>query len=128
VVFYLMVPMVLSLGRIEPAGWATQAMLAVYDYAFGALALFTVMTLKFTRREKGFKATPMDFLILLIALVAPNLPDSYIDGLHKGYVAVKLIVLYFSFEVLIGELRGDLRKIALGVLAALVLLAVRGSV
>jgi len=35
-------------------------------------------------------------------------------------------VLYFGFEVLTGELRGELRKIALGVLAALVLLAVRG--
>jgi UDP-GlcNAc:undecaprenyl-phosphate GlcNAc-1-phosphate transferase len=128
VAFYLMVPMVLSLGRIEPGGWATKAMLATYDYAFGALALFTVMTLKFTRRKKGFKATPMDFLILLIALVVPNLPDSFISGLHMSFIAVKLIVLYFGFEVLTGELRGELRKIALGLLAALVLLAVRGIV
>jgi UDP-GlcNAc:undecaprenyl-phosphate GlcNAc-1-phosphate transferase len=70
----------------------------------------------------------MDFLILLIALVVPNLPDSFISGLHMGFIAVKLIVLYFGFEVLTGELRGDLRKIALGVLAALALLAVRGIV
>ena len=74
--FYLMVPMVLSLGEVEPAGWVKPAMLAAYNYAFGALAFFTVMTLKFTRRQKGFKATPMDFLILVIALVVPNLPDT----------------------------------------------------
>jgi hypothetical protein len=41
-----------------------------------------------------------------------------------GYVAVKLIVLYFGFEVLTGELR----KIALGKLAGLALLVVRGVV
>jgi hypothetical protein len=88
----------------------------------------TVMTLKFTRRQKGFKATPMDFLILVIALVVPSLPERFIDAPHMGFIAVKLIVLYFSFEVLTGELRGELRKIALGMLTALVLLAVRGVV
>ena len=119
--FYLIVPMVLSLEDVEPAGWVQPAMLAAYNCSFGALALFTVMTLKVTRRKKGFKATPMDFLILAIALVAPNLPDIFIS-------AVKTIVMFFSFEVLTGELRSELRKITLGVLAALALLAVRGVV
>jgi UDP-GlcNAc:undecaprenyl-phosphate GlcNAc-1-phosphate transferase len=126
VAFYLMVPMVLSLGDVEPAGWVKPGMLAAYNYAFGALALFTVMTLKVTRRQKGFKATPMDFLILVIALVVPNLPDTFISGLRLGDIAVKTIVMFFSFEVLTGELRGELRKISVGVLAALALLAVRG--
>jgi UDP-GlcNAc:undecaprenyl-phosphate/decaprenyl-phosphate GlcNAc-1-phosphate transferase len=128
VAFYLIVPMVLSLGDVEPAGWVKPGMLVAYNYAFGALALFTVMTLKATRRQKGFKATPMDFLILVIALVVPNLPDTFISGLRLGDIAVKTIVMFFSFEVLTGELRGELRKISVGVLAALALLAVRGIV
>lgn len=128
VAFYLMVPMVLSLGRIEPAEWITKALLAFYDYAYGALAFFTVMTLKFTRRQKGFKTTPMDFLILVIALVVPNLPERLLGAPNIGFVAVKLIVLYFGFEVLTGELRGELRKIALGLLAALSIIALRGIV
>jgi hypothetical protein len=37
-------------------------------------------------------------------------------------------VLYFGFEVLTGELRGELRKIAMGLLAALSLIALRGIV
>ena len=68
----------------------------------------------------------MDFLILVIALVVPNLPDRFIGELRLGVVAVKLIVLYFGFEVLAGELRGDLRKISLGLLAVLALVAARG--
>ena len=126
IAFYLIVPMVLTLGRIEPAIWVTQGMLDLYDYAYGALALFTVLTLKFTRRKRGFKATPMDFLVLLIALIVLTLSASFLGGSQMGYVAVKLIVLYFGLEVLIGELRGELRKIAIGMLTALVLLAVRG--
>ena len=70
----------------------------------------------------------MDFLILMIALVVPNLPDTFISGLRLGDIAVKMIVMFFSFEVLTGELRGELRKISVGVLAALALLAVRGIV
>ena len=110
VAFYLMVPMVLSLGDVEPAGWVKPGMLTAYNYAFGVLALFTVMTLKATRRQKGFKATPMDFLILVIALVVPNLPDTFLSGLRLGDIAVKTIVMFFSFEVLTGELRGELRR------------------
>ena len=57
-----------------------------------------------------------------------NLTTAEEAGLHLGDITVKTIVLYFSFEVLVGELRGELRKIALGVLAGLLLLAVRGVV
>jgi hypothetical protein len=53
------------------------------------------------------------------------LPESFIAGPQMGFVAVKLIVLYFGFEVLTGELRGELRKIAIGVLAPIALVAVR---
>jgi len=43
-------------------------------------------------------------------------------------LAVKIIVLFFSFEVLLGELRGSTTRLTLGVLAGLALLAVRGWV
>lgn len=47
----------------------------------------------------------MDFLILMIALVVPNLPDPMIRSVQMGELAVKIIVLFFSFEVLLGEMR-----------------------
>jgi UDP-GlcNAc:undecaprenyl-phosphate GlcNAc-1-phosphate transferase len=67
----------------------------------------------------------MDFLILVIALVVPNLPDSMIRSVQMGELAVKIIVLFFGFEVLLGELRGSTNRLTLGVLAGL---AVRGIV
>jgi UDP-GlcNAc:undecaprenyl-phosphate GlcNAc-1-phosphate transferase len=124
--FYLTVPLVLRMGQVDPAAWIPPAGLWVYTLGFGALAFFMVMTLKFTRRQRGFKATPMDFLILVIALIVPNLPDPIIRGVHMGELAVKIIVLFFGFEVLLGELRGNMTKLTLGVLAGLTLIAVRG--
>jgi UDP-GlcNAc:undecaprenyl-phosphate GlcNAc-1-phosphate transferase len=126
--FYLTVPLVLRMGQVDPAHWIPPAALWASTLCFGVLTFFMVMTLKFTRRQKGFKATPMDFLILVIALVVPNLPDSMIRSVQMGELAVKIIVLFFSFEVLIGEVRGSMNRLTLGVLAGLALLAVRGIV
>jgi hypothetical protein len=37
----------------------------LYNYAYGTLTLFAVLTLKFTRRQRRFHPTPMGFLALL---------------------------------------------------------------
>jgi UDP-GlcNAc:undecaprenyl-phosphate GlcNAc-1-phosphate transferase len=124
--FYLTVPLLLYMGRAEPAEGLPPLLIKFYPLAFGGLALFTVLTLKFTRRRKGFKATPMDFLILVIALVVPNLPVPALAGTRMGELAVKIIVLFFGFEVLLGELRGATFRLMVGVAAGLMLLAVRG--
>jgi UDP-GlcNAc:undecaprenyl-phosphate GlcNAc-1-phosphate transferase len=124
--FYLTVPLVLYMGRAEPVEGIPPPLLAGYNLVFGALALFTVLTLKFTRRKKGFKATPMDFLILLIALVVPHLPVPALAAARMGELAVKILVLFFGFEVLLGELRGATGRLTVGVAAGLAVLAARG--
>ena len=124
--FYLLVPIVLYQSKIDHVAWMNSKAIMLYNLSFGALAFFLVLTLKFTRRQKGFKATPMDVLVLLIALVVPNLPDPRIQSLAMGLLATKIIVLFFSFEVLVGELRGKLSRIGVWTIAALLLVAVRG--
>jgi UDP-GlcNAc:undecaprenyl-phosphate GlcNAc-1-phosphate transferase len=126
VAVYFLVPIVLREGQVQPGAWADRQALAAMGAAFGMLAFFMVLTLKFTRRRQGFKATPMDFLILVIALVVPNLPDPAIKSSQMGDLAVRIIVMFFGFEVLIGELRGRVGRLAAGIAAGLVLLAARG--
>ena len=124
--FYLLVPSVLWMGKTDVAGWINSNSTIIYNLAFAALAMFAVLTLKFTRRKKGFKATPMDFLILVIALVVPNLPDPTIQSFDMGFLAARIIVLLFSFEVLVGELRGQLARLGVALVAALLLVSSRG--
>jgi UDP-GlcNAc:undecaprenyl-phosphate GlcNAc-1-phosphate transferase len=125
ITFYLSVPFLLRMGHEAPAGWIPAELLKAYGFGFGLVAFFLVLTLKFTRRKKGFKATPMDFLILVIALVVPNLPDPTIRSLQMGELAVQIIVLFFGFEVLAGELRGNWRRLSLWLSAAYLLVALR---
>jgi UDP-GlcNAc:undecaprenyl-phosphate GlcNAc-1-phosphate transferase len=127
-VFYLAVPVLLWMGQAASAGWAQKGLAAeAIKWAPGVLAFVTVLTLKFTRRRKGFKPTPMDFLVILIALVVPNLPEPSIRSVGLGSLAATLIIMYFGLEVLIGELRGNITKPMAGILAALGLLILRSA-
>jgi len=125
---YLMIPFIIYVSATDMAPWMLNPLERPYNLSFGLLALFVILTLKFTRRRKGFKVTPMDFLILFIALVVPNLPDTQIQSYHMGLIAAKIIVLFFTYEVLIGELRGKLSRLGFTTIAALVIIAVRGMV
>ena len=77
---------------------------------------------------KGFKTTPMDFLILIIALVVPNLPDEQIRGWQMGLVAAKIIVLFFTYEIIKSELRLDTKKLEITGIIALLVISIRGMI
>ncbi|NLI81632.1 MAG: undecaprenyl/decaprenyl-phosphate alpha-N-acetylglucosaminyl 1-phosphate transferase [Deltaproteobacteria bacterium] len=125
---YLLIPYVVYFGELEPFSWMGNGLGHVYCGLFTVMAASVLLTLKFTRRRKGFKTTPMDFLILFVVLVVPNLPDARIQGQALGLVATKMIAFFFSYEVLNGELRGEYGKLARFTVATLLLLAARGVV
>ncbi len=85
-----------------------------------------ILVLKFTKRKKGFTATPMDFLIFGVALIVPNSTMGFIEDGHMELVAVKIIIFIFSYDVIIGELRGELRNLGLSTAAIFMLIFARG--
>ncbi len=126
-VLYLSIPLVLYLVEEGKAAWISTNLFSLYHISFGIIAFFVILSLKYSRRTKGFRITPMDFLIIFIAVVVPNLPDQMIQSYHLGPLAVEIIVLLFSYEVVITELRGRLNAVSASTLIALMLIAVRGS-
>ena len=125
---YLMIPVIVYIGEANMAPWMNENLIRFYNLSFGVMAVFVILTLKFTRRKKGFKTTPMDFLILFVALVVPNLPDPHIHSYHLGLLAAKIIVLFFGFEVLMGELRGKFNRLGVFTVVALGVVVVRSLV
>jgi UDP-GlcNAc:undecaprenyl-phosphate GlcNAc-1-phosphate transferase len=125
---YLLVPFLIYLSERYTVGWmGTQAIVA-YNLSFGALVLFVILTLKYTSRTKGFRTTPMDFLILAIVLIVPHLPDPQIRAYGMGLVAAKIVVLFFTYEVLMGELRGEYKKLGWTTMIVLAVMGVRGII
>jgi len=127
--YYLSVPFLVYLSEGDRVGWVKGPFLWSYNLGFAFLPVFVFLTLRFTRRRQGFRITPMDFLVVFIAVLVPNLlPDESVGSQRMGLIAAKIIVLFFSFEVLIGELRGNLGGLALAILGAVTLMGVRALV
>lgn len=122
---YLLIPFVVYLGDTAPAPWMSGELRTVYNSMYGVFAFFIIFISKFSRRKEGFKSTPLDFLILFIVAVFPNLPVLQIHEYRLGMIAAKIIMLYFSFEVLLAELRGNFGKIACITAVSLIVLGLK---
>ncbi len=122
---YLFIPLIVYLGAVNGRSMPDVANL-LYGAAFIALVVASVLTLKLTRRQRGFKSTPMDFLILFMALVFPYFLGTYLPVKGFSIVVAKTIVFFFGYEVVMGELRGRLDGLALASVPALLTAAIRG--
>ena len=127
ITIFLLIPFLVYFSEKDTAYLLKTALKNAYTLSFGILTIFTLATLKFTRRS-GFKTTPMDILILLFALVIPNLPDERIQSWQMGLVAAEIVVLFFSYEVLKVELRLNTKKLSVATLVALSIISLRGFI
>ncbi len=125
VILYLFIPFIVSLSMEKTNGF--HALLdSLYNLSSLVLVFFVVLTLKFTRRRQGFKTTPMDFLILFIALVVPHVLSKYLQLENLTVIAAKTVMFYFSYEVLMGELRGKVTRLAVASMFPLGVVIARG--
>ncbi|MEW6267129.1 MAG: MraY family glycosyltransferase [Thermodesulfobacteriota bacterium] len=122
---YMTIPYLVYLSQADHPDWLTNWPERLYNLSFALLVMMVILTLKLSQRE-GFRSTPMDFLILLIALIVPALPDEFIRSAQMHLVAVKIIAMFFSYEVLLGELRGKLGRLGLATWVGLVIICFKG--
>jgi UDP-GlcNAc:undecaprenyl-phosphate GlcNAc-1-phosphate transferase len=123
---YMTIPFVLYFLEGGRSAWINDKVLFLYHLCFGIVTLLIILTVKFSRRKKGFRMTTMDFLIVFIAVIVPNLTGHAIQSHSLGLLSVEIIVFFFGYEVLINELREKFDVLAITTLATLLLLAGRG--
>lgn len=71
-----------------------------YNTLLAIIAILVVLSMRFGRGNR-FQTTPLDYLIVFFALIVPLLPEMRADMPTLSILAAKLIVLYFSFELLL---------------------------
>lgn len=64
------------------------------------IAILVLLSMRFGRGNR-FQTTPLDYLMVFFALIVPLLPEMRADMPTLSILAAKLIVLYFSFELLL---------------------------
>ncbi len=82
-------------ARQWPADWLSPLTLGVV-----ALAVLVVLAIRWMG-DARFQTTPLDYLIVFLAVVMPFLSDLTVGAVHLSVVTATLIVLFFAFELLL---------------------------
>lgn len=125
VCLYLIIPFLTYLSQNSTLTWMNEPVKDIYGISFLVVFLFIILTVKYTRRKKGFKTTPMDFLILFIALILPSISGGQAFTHQMGLLTVKILIFFFGFEILIGELRDDMTALGVSTLLSMLIITVK---
>jgi UDP-GlcNAc:undecaprenyl-phosphate GlcNAc-1-phosphate transferase len=102
-------------------GWPIHAFSDLF-FAVTAVLVFIGIQLN---REKPFQMTPLDYLVLFVTLGAPILTGMRLGEIQIGLMGGKLMVLFFAYELLLGQFSERLIRWGLVALWALLILGVR---
>jgi UDP-GlcNAc:undecaprenyl-phosphate GlcNAc-1-phosphate transferase len=125
---YVFIPLLVYSGEVGAAEWVPSRVVRIHYLLYVVLAFFSVTTHMFTRRKKGFRITPMDFIVVVLALAVAVLPREIVPEEAVKKVIPMIITLFFGYEVLTGELRGNIERLTAVTIGALLIVAIRGIV
>ena len=83
-----------------------------YHILFGAMAVMVLLSMRFDSQSR-FQTTPLDYLMVCLAVVFPFLPEVRTDIAALGLLSAKLIVLFFSFELLLHAFSDRVKQLGL---------------
>lgn len=125
---YLFIPFMIYLSETNKASWMNElneTLLHMYNLSFFMLGGLSFIVLRLTRRKNGFKMTPMDFLVIFTTVGIFILPELWVQF---RVMAIKTIILFFTYEIILGESRNKIGLVSLMTVVAFAIVAVRGLV
>ena len=132
-----------GVGAITQGALYVAAVIAVYldhveaewspPFVVGKLLLFSLLTLVVVlrmrlSRERRFEVTPLDLLVIFVALALPNLPGLRGAPSNLGLSVAKVVVLFYALEMLANHSARTRAWLLWGGVGFLGLLVVRGLV
>ena len=99
---------------VSDASWmqAVPPIPMTYHILFGSMAMMVLLSMRFDTQSR-FQMTPLDYLMVCLAVVFPFLPEMRTDISAFGLFAAKLIVLFFSFELLLHTFSDRVKQLGL---------------
>jgi len=125
---------------IEKAVFYITSVLAMYQLSSASAehdinnvvnVLFIVLVIAFSLRvrfsnEDTFVITPLDYLVVALVFVIPNVPEVHLGDSSIGEMAIKLIVLFYAGETVMGMGLRMRYLLRIGLASALLVVIVRG--
>jgi UDP-GlcNAc:undecaprenyl-phosphate GlcNAc-1-phosphate transferase len=88
------------------------AVTMAHNIFFVVVAIMVLLIIRFNE-ENRFQTTPLDYLMVFLAVMFVFLPEVRTDIAHLGVFAAKLMVLFFSFELLLHAFSSHIRQLGL---------------
>ncbi len=110
---------------LNTSPWGQGEYARYLDGYFLLLAPVIAIGIRFSDTEV-FRVTPLDLLVILMALAVPSLPELNFHSLGAGRLALQLIVLFYGCEFLISRMRGSFSVLNVSTVLALGLMGMRG--
>jgi len=120
---YVVITFIVYLTQTQPGPLAALQSYSVFY--FGFLAAAVMVGFRFSN-NKAFKMTPLDFLVIFVALTVPNLPELYFERIGLGEGIAKIIVLFYGVELLLINVARFHDGLRWALYACLAILSVRG--
>jgi UDP-GlcNAc:undecaprenyl-phosphate GlcNAc-1-phosphate transferase len=125
VVLYFIIPAVIYFNLLQPFYLSSIYLKLLYLACCSLCVFSTIVLVRINRRQKSFHVSPMDFIILVIALSAYPLLNTIMKESQTSFFIVQVLILFYSYEILIDSNRRKGLVIATTV-GALLILALKG--
>ena len=99
---YVGATFVIYLMQQPPPGelWSLHAPLNLF---FLGLAVLIMLTIRFGVKER-FQTTPLDYLMVFLALAIPFLPEMHVGDINLSVLTAKMIVMFLGLELMLHTL------------------------
>lgn len=108
----------------QPMPTTLSVLQAPLNGLFVVLAVLIMLTIRFGVTHR-FETTPLDYLMVSLALVIPFLPEMRVGDINLSVLTAKMIVMFLAFELLLDVLAERLMQFGMVSLWVLFILGVR---
>lgn len=113
--------------QVQTASSILEHIKVYHDLYFVILAIIVLMGFRFSHDRK-FIITPLDFLIIFIALIVPNLPGLPMTDANIGISIAKMIVLFYGIVLVFNNITKRWDIVRCSVILILTILVMQGTV
>lgn len=103
----------------------SSSVLSAMNWLYLLLFVSFVLRVRFSH-EKTFQVTPLDYLVIILIILVPHLPEMHIENEFIGEMAIKLVVLFYACEAVMGLSASKWNLMRIGAISTLLLVTYRG--
>jgi hypothetical protein len=123
-VVFVSIGFAVYLSTSYPPAWLIQQNYLVFAY-FAVLIIAGFMMTRLSL-EKSFRVTPLDYLVIIIALFMAIVPEDSGTGAQLTWMTLQMIILFYASELILQRIGSVRNRLSGVIIAMLSLIAVRG--